>query len=80
VLPEYAPNAKTWRWQVGALHLSAQLDHIAYDAALEPLDAAVLQRGESDHLPVVATFVRARRGTQRPATPYGTSLSLSFAP
>lgn len=78
VLPEFHPSAKTWRWPVGPLLLSAQLDHVAYDERLEPLDAQVLARGRSDHLPVVAEFIRAPRGALRPAAPVGSSLSVSL--
>ncbi|MDP1825578.1 MAG: endonuclease/exonuclease/phosphatase family protein [Archangium sp.] len=77
VLPEFHPAAKTWRWPVGPLLLSAQLDHVAYDAQLEPLDARVVPRGRSDHLPVVADFIRAARGALRPPMPSGSSLSVS---
>jgi endonuclease/exonuclease/phosphatase (EEP) superfamily protein YafD len=79
VLPEFAPRAKTWRWTEGAINLTAQFDHITYDAALEPLDARVAQRGQSDHLPVIAAFVRAHARAQRTAAPTGTSLTLSLA-
>lgn len=57
VLQDYSPGAKTWRWQTSVGTISTQLDHIVYDrAALEPLEAKVLDQGYSDHLPVVARF------------------------
>jgi endonuclease/exonuclease/phosphatase (EEP) superfamily protein YafD len=77
VLPEFHPGAKTWQWPVGPLLLSAQLDHLAYDARLEPLDARVVRSGRSDHFPVLAEFIRARPETIRPRAPSGTSLSIS---
>lgn len=58
VLPEYAPGVVTWRWPTSLGTLRARLDHIACDGRLEPLAARVLQGGESDHLAVLATFVR----------------------
>ncbi len=77
-LPEFEPTAKTWRWPVGPLLLSAQLDHLAYDLRLEPLDARVLLRGRSDHLPVMAEFILAAPNTVRPPAPRGSSLSISL--
>ena len=77
VLPEFHPAAKTWRWPVGPLMLSAQLDHVAYDRRLEPLDARVAVSGRSDHFPVIAEFIRATPATLRPAAPSGSSLSIS---
>lgn len=76
VLPEFEPDAKTWGWNVGSLHLSAQLDHLVASPALEPVNARVLEGGRSDHQPVVATFVRAATAEPRPV-PRGTSLSMS---
>jgi endonuclease/exonuclease/phosphatase (EEP) superfamily protein YafD len=59
-LAEYAPNAQTWRWPLGLLTLRQRLDHILYRRPLHCLSARVLDRGASDHLPVVAVFeVRA---------------------
>jgi endonuclease/exonuclease/phosphatase (EEP) superfamily protein YafD len=78
VLPEFKPRAKTWQWPVGALLLSAQLDHVAYDVRLEPLDARVIRAGRSDHFPVVAEFVLAGRPVIRPPPPSGSSLSISL--
>lgn len=75
-LPEFAPDAKTWHWPFGKLELSAQLDHLVYDPALEPLSAAVMHIGNSDHFPVRASFVRAQPGILRPPAPSGSSLSI----
>jgi endonuclease/exonuclease/phosphatase (EEP) superfamily protein YafD len=62
VLPEFRPGATTWRWGTVLGELTEQLDHIVYASSrLEPLDARVLDAGRSDHLPVVATFIAARR-------------------
>ena len=76
-LPEFRPREKTWQWPVGPLLLSAQLDHVAYDARLDPIDARVLRAGRSDHFPVIARFVLARPTVIRPPPPSGTSLSIS---
>jgi endonuclease/exonuclease/phosphatase (EEP) superfamily protein YafD len=76
-LPEFHPSAKTWQWPVGPLLLSAQLDHVAYDSRLEPLDARVIPSGRSDHFPVLAEFIRATPAIVRPGAPSGASLSIS---
>jgi endonuclease/exonuclease/phosphatase (EEP) superfamily protein YafD len=47
----------TWRWKVGPFSLREQLDHIVYQPQrLECVETRVLERGRSDHLPVVARF------------------------
>lgn len=78
VLPEFHPDAKTWGWDVGSVHLSAQLDHITYGTGLEPLDAHVLAGGRSDHQPVIAAFTHETPTTVRPPPPSGSSLSMSL--
>jgi endonuclease/exonuclease/phosphatase family metal-dependent hydrolase len=55
-LPEFKPGEPTWRWKTSLGPITSQLDHIAYNDRLEPLGVEVLARGNSDHLPVVATF------------------------
>ncbi len=79
-LPEFAPEACTWRWPLGALELTGQLDHLTYDAALEPLTASVIAAGGSDHFPVRALFTRAAPGGARPRPPHGAALTLGFGP
>ncbi len=64
VLPQYRPGDKTWRWALGFLPLSARLDHVFFDARLEPLEARVVKAGRSDHLPVFAAFVRRPQSAQ----------------
>ncbi len=61
VLPEFHPEADTWRWTTSVGTIRGRLDHILYDPRLDPLDARVLPFGRSDHLPVVVTFERASR-------------------
>ncbi|HUX00759.1 MAG TPA: endonuclease/exonuclease/phosphatase family protein [Phycisphaerae bacterium] len=56
VLREYEPSARTWRWRTGVGTLRKTLDHIFYGPGLEPLEARVIDRGASDHLPVLAVF------------------------
>jgi endonuclease/exonuclease/phosphatase (EEP) superfamily protein YafD len=60
VLPAFDPRGKTWRWPTSVGTLRARLDHIACDGRLEPLAARIVAGGESDHLAVLATFVRSR--------------------
>jgi vancomycin resistance protein VanJ len=56
VLPLFKPGQPTWRHPSLANQLTAAIDHIMFDDSLEPLDARVLVKGNSDHLPVVAHF------------------------
>jgi endonuclease/exonuclease/phosphatase (EEP) superfamily protein YafD len=55
-LPEFDGSQQTWRWRTSFGTVHAQLDHLLYRGAIEPLDVRVLQAGRSDHLPVVGTF------------------------
>jgi endonuclease/exonuclease/phosphatase (EEP) superfamily protein YafD len=58
-LPEFAPNAKTWRWPLTSyVSLRDRYDHLCYNDKLEPLSATVDNSGWSDHLPVVGVFAR----------------------
>jgi endonuclease/exonuclease/phosphatase family metal-dependent hydrolase len=66
-LPEFQPKAHTWQWPLGVLTLHDRLDHIVYDARLEPLAAQVLYRGHSDHFPVIATIVPSARAPEHAA-------------
>ena len=51
VLAELGVRGPTWRW--GAMR--ARLDHVAVDERVELVDAAILDRGRSDHLPLAVT-------------------------
>ncbi|GMV16526.1 MAG: hypothetical protein AMXMBFR56_47500 [Polyangiaceae bacterium] len=53
-LPLYHPGQPTWRAPSVANQMQMTIDHILFDGAFEPLDSFVLDRGASDHLPVVA--------------------------
>ncbi|HEU5075986.1 MAG TPA: endonuclease/exonuclease/phosphatase family protein [Polyangiaceae bacterium] len=57
-LPEFDPGADTWRWQTSLGEVNAQLDHIVYDPALDPVNVSVIEAGSSDHYPVLASFRR----------------------
>jgi endonuclease/exonuclease/phosphatase (EEP) superfamily protein YafD len=58
-LSEFRPAAKTWRWQTSFGRIQREFDHLVYGPGLRPLSAEVLEAGRSDHLPVVAVFVRS---------------------
>lgn len=53
-LPLYHPGQPTWFGTSIAKQLSLTLDHILFDGSFAPLDSYVLDRGGSDHVPVVA--------------------------
>jgi endonuclease/exonuclease/phosphatase (EEP) superfamily protein YafD len=55
-LPLFRPGQPTWRHPSLANQLTAAIDHIMFDDSLEPLDARVMVKGNSDHMPVVAHF------------------------
>lgn len=59
-LAERDPGAKTWRWQ--GVPVTLRLDHVVCDRrAFEIVSAEVIQRGNSDHLPV-KVVLRPRAG------------------
>jgi len=58
-LPEFQPQAKTWRWATSVYTLHGDYDHLCYDARLRPIRAEVRDAGQSDHLPVVGVFTLA---------------------
>lgn len=59
-LPQFQPDATTWRWPVGSFTARTRLDHILYDASrLDCFSAEVVDAGRSDHLPVIARFIRS---------------------
>lgn len=59
-LPLYRPGQPTWKGASVAGQLALTLDHVLFDRAFEPLNAYVVDRGSSDHLPVVAHLEAAR--------------------
>jgi endonuclease/exonuclease/phosphatase family metal-dependent hydrolase len=60
VLPLYHPGQYTWRQRSVANELTQMLDHVMFDSSLLPLDSWVVNRGHSDHIPVVAHFEASR--------------------
>jgi endonuclease/exonuclease/phosphatase (EEP) superfamily protein YafD len=64
-LYEFDPRSHTWRWPLGWITLHERLDHVLYRGPLYCLDAFVLDRGQSDHLPIVAAF-EVRPGAGQP--------------
>lgn len=55
-LPQVDPRAKTWRWQTKLGKLRMMLDHVVYGPSFELRGAEVLDRGTSDHLPVLVVL------------------------
>jgi endonuclease/exonuclease/phosphatase family metal-dependent hydrolase len=61
-LPLYHPGQPTWFGTSLAKQLALTLDHILFDGSFAPLDSYVLDRGGSDHIPVVAHLEIPSRG------------------
>ena len=58
VLPTFEPHAKTWRWNVKVIgQIHGRFDHLMTKNGPVATDAKVLPLGNSDHLPVIGTFV-----------------------
>jgi endonuclease/exonuclease/phosphatase (EEP) superfamily protein YafD len=55
-LPLFHPGQYTWRHPSLAGQFNEALDHVLFDEWVEPLNAYTLNRGNSDHIPVVAHF------------------------
>lgn len=55
-LPLFHPGQYTWRHPSLANQFNEALDHVLFDRWVEPLNAYVLNQGNSDHIPVVAHF------------------------
>jgi endonuclease/exonuclease/phosphatase family metal-dependent hydrolase len=53
-LPLFRPGQPTWRGTSVGGALEMTLDHVLFDRFFEPLNAYVVNGGNSDHLPVVA--------------------------
>lgn len=66
VLPLFHPGQFTWRHPSIANQFTEALDHVLYDEWVQPLNAYVLNRGNSDHIPVVAHFEAAKPWTTNP--------------
>lgn len=59
-LPQVEPRAKTWRWHTRMGKIRAMLDHVVYSDALGLHEARVLDRGTSDHLPLLVVLGSAK--------------------
>ncbi|MFZ5895065.1 MAG: endonuclease/exonuclease/phosphatase family protein [Myxococcota bacterium] len=55
-LPLFRPGQYTWRHASLAGQFNEALDHVLFDNWVEPLNAYVINQGNSDHIPVVAHF------------------------
>lgn len=55
---EFHGNDHTWHWPIPGGELEFQLDHIFYDRRFAARASAILDAGNSDHLPVVADLAR----------------------
>jgi endonuclease/exonuclease/phosphatase (EEP) superfamily protein YafD len=60
VLPLFRPGQFTWRHPSLGAQFTEALDHVLYDDAVLPLNAFVVNSGNSDHIPVVAHFEASR--------------------
>jgi len=60
-LSRFDTSSETWRWDYGFLTFRDRLDHIMYSQELRPASAWVVDKGKSDHLPLVAVMERAGR-------------------
>lgn len=54
ILPLYHPGQGTWHGPSLGGQLDKMLDHVLFDGSFAPLNAWVVRRGNSDHMPVVA--------------------------
>ena len=60
-LPKFDSYTKTWHWETSiGITVKHRLDHLLYSAPLHCLEARVVQKGESDHYPVIAVFESRR--------------------
>jgi endonuclease/exonuclease/phosphatase (EEP) superfamily protein YafD len=68
-LPLYHPGQYTWRQASLGGQFDQTIDHILFNDFLAPLNAYVLDRGGSDHLPVIAHFEASRPWPELSLTP-----------
>lgn len=71
-LEDYAPNVSTWRWPLGIVEAHNRLDHVFFSRGLDATDAWVVDKGRSDHFPVVAVLERKEIGRIQHRTTTGT--------
>lgn len=58
VLPDFAPDQRTWHWFTEVGEVEARLDHVVVSHELEPVSARVHEVGKSDHFPVEVVLRR----------------------
>lgn len=58
-MERFAKGVATWRWNTRVGEVKWQLDHILHTEHLLPIRARVIEAGNSDHFPVVATLTLA---------------------
>jgi len=59
-LSQFNTSAKTWRWKTSLITVKNCFDHVMYSKDLHAVSAWVIDKGKSDHLPVVAIIERAK--------------------
>lgn len=70
----------TWRWRWGLITLRDRFDHILHSPALRAASARIIQKGASDHFPVMAVLEKAdarrspEEGHQAPSDSAGIGL------
>jgi len=69
VLPLYHPGQFTWHQASLGDQMDMTIDHILFNDFLESLNAYVLNRGNSDHLPVIGHFEANRPWPELDLTP-----------
>jgi endonuclease/exonuclease/phosphatase family metal-dependent hydrolase len=55
-LPLFDRSTDTWRWPTSVLTLTGRYDHVVFSRHFDCVRAEVIERGESDHLPVLAVL------------------------
>jgi endonuclease/exonuclease/phosphatase family metal-dependent hydrolase len=60
-LPLYHPGQPTWQGTSVAGALEMTVDHVLFDGWFEPLNAYIVDRGNSDHVPVVAHLEASKK-------------------
>lgn len=59
-LPLYAPMADTWSWPMfGPIGFGRRLDHVMYNAPIDPVNSWTVEAEGTDHSGVLVTFERS---------------------
>jgi len=56
---QFDTDKNTWRWRWGLITLRNRFDHILHSPHLRAASARIIQKGASDHFPVMAVFEKA---------------------